>query len=267
MNSITSNCVNLSRRARERIVEEDGRPRFVCDWSWATFAHFRIAPGSLQPYVPFELDLHDGFAWISLVAFTMRGMRPAVGGRLAALPFLPIATHSFLNVRTYVHHGDDRGIHFLAEWLDSRLATLLGPHTYGLPYRYGRLRYAREPGRGQLSFEVRPQGDGARLRFRAAVSPGEPAPCDDGSADGFLLERYTAFTARGRRRWLFRVWHEPWPQIRSVIWMQDDALLRETFLWYGDARLVFGNHSPGVRDVWMSRPHAIDGRRAGVTPL
>ena len=56
----------------------------------------------------------------------------------------PLARHEFLNLRTYVRHGDVRGIYFLAEWIPNYLASLIGPRTYGLPYRLGELTYAND---------------------------------------------------------------------------------------------------------------------------
>src|SRR5678815_4298013 len=90
---------------------------------------------------PYPLDLHQGRAFVSLVAFTLRDMRPHFGGPLTAWLFRPIATHEFLNVRTYVRHRDEPGIHFLAEWLTNRLAVKLGPRTFGLPYHLGKITY------------------------------------------------------------------------------------------------------------------------------
>ena len=52
--------------------------------------------------VPFPLDLHEGRAFVSLVAFTMRDLAPRRGGRWTSWLLRPIATHEFLNVRTYV---------------------------------------------------------------------------------------------------------------------------------------------------------------------
>src|SRR6185436_2518778 len=95
----------------------------------------------LQQAAPFELDLHNGRAFVSVVAFTMRSMRPRFGGRLTALLMRPIATHEFLNVRTYVRKGDETGIFFLAEWLSNRLSVALGPRVFGLPYRFGKINY------------------------------------------------------------------------------------------------------------------------------
>src|SRR3954462_15946804 len=114
-------------------------PLFHCSWDRAIFLHYQVEPKFLQPQVPFNLDLHEGQAYVSLVAFTLRKMRLTH----PHLKFVtqPLQTHSFLNVRTYVKVGNMRGIYFLAEWRNNRLATMLGPVLYGLPYRFGKLTY------------------------------------------------------------------------------------------------------------------------------
>src|SRR5215203_7281033 len=114
---------------------------FVADWMDVAFIHFRVDPTLLQPSVPFELDLFDGDAYVSIVSFTQRRLRPTFGGRLTELLAAPLAEHEFLNLRTYVKHDGDVGIYFLAEWIPNRLAQFIGPKLYGLPYRLGRLDY------------------------------------------------------------------------------------------------------------------------------
>src|ERR1043166_5129237 len=104
-----------------------GEPLFVADWDRVLMIHFAVDAKRLQHDVPFELDLRDGLAFVWLVAFTMRGMRPGLGGCLPSWMFRPIATHDLLNGRTYVRTGGEAGIHFLAEWVSSRLALALGP--------------------------------------------------------------------------------------------------------------------------------------------
>ena len=124
-----------SKAARERMLSRRGEPLFVAGWHRVLMIHFEVDAQALQRDVPFQLDLFEGRAFVSTVAFTMSDMRPRLGGKVAAWFFRPIATHDFLNVRTYVRHGSETGIHFLAEWLSSRLAAKLGPSTFGLPYR------------------------------------------------------------------------------------------------------------------------------------
>jgi len=92
-----------------------GEPLFHADWDNVTFIHYETDPEELQRCIPYHLDLYDERAFVSLVAFTMRGMRPRFGGRLGKLLLKPIANHNFLNVRTYVTHNREAGIYFMAE--------------------------------------------------------------------------------------------------------------------------------------------------------
>ncbi len=55
--------------------------------------------------VHFARDLWRGEACVSFAAFKMRGMRLRCCGRATLCLLAPIATHEFLNVRTYVQHG------------------------------------------------------------------------------------------------------------------------------------------------------------------
>ena len=113
--------------------------------------HYEVEPEALQKAVPFEVDRRDGRAFVSLVAFTLRRMRPRFGGALSELLFKPIGTHEFLNVRTYVRYGNETGIFFLAEWLSNRLSVALGPTVFGLPYRWGTSRYEHDWAREHLA--------------------------------------------------------------------------------------------------------------------
>src|SRR5215203_4349892 len=130
----------LCHAARMRL-NDDGGPTLTADWTPAVFIHYAVAPEVLQPLVPFPLDLCDGNAYVSVVAFVQHDLRPTFGGRLAAFLSRPLATHPFCNVRTYVVVQGERGIYFLAEWIPNRLAAMLGPPLYGLPYRLGNIRY------------------------------------------------------------------------------------------------------------------------------
>jgi hypothetical protein len=246
--------------ARQRLLSRRGEPLFLADWDRVLMIHFEVDADVLQREVTFELDLRDGRAFVSLVAFTMRGMRPRIGGRLAAWLFRPIATHDFLNVRTYVRHGGEAGIHFLAEWLSNRLAVKFGPRTFGLPYHFGHIAYEHRWKYGRLHGRVRDAATGTAFAYRieSEFDVSAFALCEDGSLDEWLMERYTAFNcARGRRKF-FRIWHPPWPQCRVEAEVGDDSLVGQRWRWFSGARLIGANFSPGVRDVWMGRPHSAD---------
>lgn len=254
-----------SEAGKRRILSRPGEPMFLADWERALFLHFEVDPEQLQPLVPFELDLFENTrAFVSLVAFTMRGMHPRIGGSLGAAAFRPIATHPFLNVRTYVRHEGESGIHFLVEWLSNRLACLLGPAVFGLPYQFGKLEYRHDHLRGEFAGVVRDARGQALLEYESDGSGSDhldPAPVSANSLGEFLVERYTAFTARRSRRGFFRVWHEPWKLCRPRINLRRNDLLGRApggTDWGRNARLVDAHYSPGAGNVWMGWPHSIE---------
>jgi len=233
-------------------------PLFIAAWLDALMIHFEVDAADLQRDVPFELDLWNGRAFVSLVAFTMRNMRPRLGGKLAALLFCPIATHHFLNVRTYVRHSGEYGIHFIAEWLTNRLAVMLGPRTFGLPYHYGHISYRRDLEHGRVSGRITDPKSRTVLTFKAQISaPAIFQPCATGSLDEWLMERYIAFNSANRPRRFFRVWHPPWPQRPAQAAFREKSLLTSNWPWFNHARLVGANYSPGFDTVWMSRPYRL----------
>ena len=218
---------------------------FIADWLDVIFVHYRIAAEHLAPLVPLELDRCDGDAYVSLVAFTQSRLRPTMGGGLGEMLVAPLAHHEFLNVRTYVRHGDDRGIFFMAEWIPSALAAFIGPRTYGLPYRLGRLKYEG----------MRREIEAAGRRLTIEASPANAAT--DPALDNFLLERYTAFTCRKHVIRRFDVEHPPWPYRRVDVKMIDTSLLELSGEWIDQAQVIAAHYSPGVRDVIISSPRRV----------
>lgn len=256
--AITAQTGSPSHSARDRMLSVKAEPLFYSDWSRAVFIHYEVDAGLLQREVPFQLDLYKGKAYISLVAFTMQDMRPRVGGSLAALLFKPIATHGFLNVRTYVKHQGEPGIYFLAEWLSNPLSVGLGPTVFGLPYRFGHLQYNHEHELGRLHGLVTTRNQSARLEYISKIDPTATfRPCETNSLEEFLMERYTAFTEHPLARRFFRIWHPPWPQIPIHLEVLDASLLTDAWPWFAAAQLVGANYSPGFLDVWMGRPQRI----------
>jgi uncharacterized protein YqjF (DUF2071 family) len=244
---------DITRTAKERLLSRPAEPLFYANWDNVLFIHYEIEPDELQRCIPYPLDLYNGRAFVSLVAFTMRGMRPRVGETLGTLLFKPIATHHFLNVRTYVKYKGEAGIYFMREWLSNRLAAWLGPWSFGLPYRFGKIEY-----RNDFEYEHRGRVDAndGLFRFCATLTNelGRSAP---ESLDEFLLERYTAFTRSGKRRRFFRIWHEPWQQVAARVEIVTDELIRATESWWREAGCIGANYSPGV-SVWMGWPHEIN---------
>jgi uncharacterized protein YqjF (DUF2071 family) len=254
MSSALATRSTLSEAARRRMLALPGEPMFYARWDRAVFIHYEADPAKLQSSVPFELDLREGRAFVSVVAFTLLRMRPRIGGRIGEWFLKPIATHEFLNIRTYVRHGGEPGIYFLAEWLSNPLSVRLGPGTFGLPYRFGRIAYEHPPDGGSLRGTV--EGAEGRLAYEGKVHRSDLEISPSESLTEFMLERYTAFTKRRTRARFFRVWHLPWEQTPAETEITTDTLLACTGQWWQTAEYIGANYSPGA-EVWMGRPHRI----------
>jgi uncharacterized protein len=253
---ISTATQSASELAKAMLEQSPRRVLLLADWDRALFVHFKIDARILQPFVPFELDLWDGAAYVSLVAFTQRRLRPRWGGRVSEFLAAPLASHEFLNLRTYVTHGGERAIYFLSEWIPNRLAVMLGPITYGLPYHFGRLRYRHEHENDRIEGEVS-QGR-ATWRYRASLNrPHFFAPVESDSLDEFLLERYIAFTKQGETSRRFRIWHEPWPQTTAEATILEDSLPASFVSWFEAGEYSGAHYSPGAKDVWIGGPERV----------
>jgi uncharacterized protein YqjF (DUF2071 family) len=249
-----STTASQSALARRLMNEQEQGGLFLAAWDRLLFIHYEADPEILQAQVPFELDLYEGRAFVSLVAFTMRGMCLARGSALTSLLAAPLATHRFLNVRTYVRHRGESGIYFLVEWLSSRLATLLGPTLYGLPYRLARLNYSHS---NPQALRGTVQADADLCYVAGTASHVDPMRASSGGLDEHLLERYVAFTSRHGRRRYFRVWHDPWMFVSARVRVTEDALLGQTGRWFRTARLVGGHFACAADPVRMAQPRSL----------
>src|SRR5262245_64517912 len=80
-------------------------------WNHLLFAHWRLKPEELRPFVPpaLSLDLFDKSAWLAVTPFHMTDIG------LRTMPALPWLSHfAELNVRTYVVHKGTPGVFFFS---------------------------------------------------------------------------------------------------------------------------------------------------------
>lgn len=230
----------------------------VADWRRFLFVHYSLPPEILAPHVPYELDLFEGRAFVSLVYFTLERMRPPFLPGTGEVLLRPISNHPFLNVRTYVRHAENEGICFLAEWIPNRLSELLGPWLYGLPYRFGEFDCEVRANDGVAHLVIEDPRARATLGITYPLEIGAGERCETETVDAFLLERYRAYTFRGPTRRHFTVAHEPW-LMRPLDWIRTDTSLIETvFPWFKAATFHSAHASPGVTGVEMSWPHRVD---------
>lgn len=177
-------------------------------WERLLFMHWPLPKGALEPLLPagVAVDTFDGGAWLGLVPFFMRNVRPNV------LPSVPgLSAFTELNVRTYVTVRGVPGVWFFSLEAANPVAVRLARAGFFLPYFDARMR-GEVAGETVYFRSTRTHRRAAPATFRACYRP-LPGP-PEGSADliHFLTERYSLFT-QGPNGRLYRVdvRHRVWP--------------------------------------------------------
>ena len=247
-----------SDAVKKRLLSVKGDPFLLARWERVVFLHFMLEPETLRPQLrsPFELELYDGSAVISVVAITMRRFRPVRPISIAAWPFALISRQVFLNLRTYVRRGDEPGALFLWGWLLRPWRVPFPSGMFGLPYAFAALRCEHLHETGELSGLATLPMEPGRFAYRAGVDARATfVQCRPGTVGEFALERYTGFFCRGNERCVFRAWHPPWLQVPIVAEIEDRSLLDTAFPWFKCAKLIGANYAPGFDRVWLGKAH------------
>lgn len=214
---------------------------WVCyqEWHQSVFAHWRVGQKILEPLIPkgLELDLFQGEAWVSVVAFSIRKLRPRF------LPhFPPISNFHELNVRTYVRHNGKPGVYFLSIEAEKLSSTLMARTVFGLPYVRSQM-FRDESIYKSLNSKH-------KTHLLIDFSIGEEQEMD--SLDRWLTERYCLYNHKKGRLFSNDIHHVEWP-IQSLKINQFDLSYQ-----FGDLRIKspaeLYRFSPGVQVLaWGTR--------------
>ncbi|MCF7688407.1 MAG: DUF2071 domain-containing protein [Cephaloticoccus sp.] len=214
-------------RLAERI-RPAGRPVMQQQWAQLLFLHWSWDPAVIQRTLPAGLtvDTYEGKAWVGLVPFFMRHVRPA------GWPPVPgISNFLELNVRTYVHDAAGRpGVWFYSLDCNQWLAVKVARTFFHLPYEHAKMSARICPEDGAVDYLAQRRGISAtagasRFRYRLAGTTVELEP---GTLEFFLLERYRLFAFDQRKSRLLsgQVAHRPYQFGPAVISACDDTMMR-----------------------------------------
>jgi uncharacterized protein YqjF (DUF2071 family) len=224
---------------------DDGRVVMWQEWYDLLFLHWEVPFEALRSRVPrpLEIDTFEGRAFVGLVPFGMRGVRPSWG------PAIP-GVSAFLetNVRTYVKlEGGEPGVWFFSLDAASTPAVLGARWCWHLPYFRARMSLRRGEG-GTIAYRSErlwpgPRPAGCQIRYRPT---GRVETAAGGTLDHFLIERYVLYARRGDRLFRGRVRHEPYRSRRAeVIDLEESLLGAAGFERPDEAPLT--HHAEGVR--------------------
>ncbi|MEM1057815.1 MAG: DUF2071 domain-containing protein [Verrucomicrobiota bacterium] len=202
---------------RLALREKPDRPWvLLMRWSRLLFLHWEFPVDAINETLPpgLEADTHEGKAYIGVVPFRMRGVRPRF------LPTVPgISNFLELNVRTYVHDArGNPGVWFYSLDADQPLAVWMARTFFHLNYEHAEMSsthgdYEAEDESRMVDYAClrRGRAETDRAVYRYA-GRGEQFLAEPGSLEFFLLERYLLFSWDARRHRLFsgRVHHAPY---------------------------------------------------------
>ena len=178
-------------------------------WENLLCMHIPVDPDELAPHVPkeLELDIYDGYAWLSVFPFQVRDMQ------FRGLPTFPYFDDFLeLNVRTYVRYKNIPGIYFFS--LDAeKTIPVIGARMGTLPYYKARMKLAEK--NGWIHYQSRRQhGSPAYFKgkYKAISEPAEPMLA---TLDYWLLERYYLFNTVGNTVVHVGIHHLPWKPARA----------------------------------------------------
>lgn len=175
-------------------------------WESLLFLHWRWDAAAIQSTLPHGLfvDTFQGDAWLAIVPFFMRGIRPRF-----CPPVPGISNFLELNLRTYVHDEQGRpGVWFYSLDCNQWLAVWTARTFFHLPYQNARM--SAQLSDGCIDYRCQRIGVPAESRFRYRISA-ESQTAEPGSLAFFLAERYLLFSQTPRGIRCGQVHHAPYP--------------------------------------------------------
>ncbi len=223
-----------------------GRALSAQRWESLTFVHWPVDPDAVRHLFPagVEPDVIDGYTYVGLVPFVMRGAGP--GGRL---PVPYFGDFCETNVRLYSVDEEGRsGIVFRTLEAQRLSTVLLARYALGLPYTWSAMQAVHAGDLWRYRTRRRWPGGGRQaLRSRLTVRVGDvatPTPLEI-----WLTARWGLHTrVAGRTIWVPNQ-HDTWPLHEcEILDLSDDLVAGVGVPTAGDMlRPLF---SPGVRTVF-----------------
>jgi uncharacterized protein YqjF (DUF2071 family) len=209
---VISELLQTPVRQASSLEEIEHRPWPLPDRAWVLgetlddqlFAHWRVSAAALRERAPaeFDIDEHDGSAWLGVTPFTVTGLRAR-----GMLPLPIVSSFHQLNVRTYVTRDGKPGIWFLSLDASSQVVVEAARRLYRLPFFRATIAVRR---RGERIFCDSARDDGRA--FSCSYEPSGPQfTAQPGSLEHFLTERYCLYSGNGGRLSRAEIHHRPWP--------------------------------------------------------
>ena len=205
---------SLEQRLAVR-VRPDERVAMYQSWRELLFLHWRMDPDVIQAGLPRGLwvDTYKGQAWVGIVPFFMRGIRP-----WWSPPVPGVSSFQELNCRTYVvDAAGTPGVWFYSLEANCRPAVWWGRTFFKLPYVRSRMSHTWDRQTGRVEFASQWRGGPQQGVSRFVYEPrGAQISCEPGTLEFFLVERYVLFADWGAGRLMQGIVHHAPYQVGDV---------------------------------------------------
>jgi len=208
-------CFNLDILPIQNRLAEREKPKLPTvmyqRWEELLFLHWPVEPQVVAKVLPpgLGVDTYKGKAWLGVVPFSMRGVRPRF------LPAVPgLSSFPELNLRTYVVDELGRpGVWFYSLDTPKHLPNWIARTFFHLNYRFTRIQVKDKGGSRSYRSELWMGTDWDVPQEYEWERIGEPFTAEAGSLDFFLAERYRLFAYNEAKAQLLtgQVHHEAYP--------------------------------------------------------
>lgn len=175
-------------------------------WRDLLFIHWPLPADVIQATLPpgLTVDTFEGMAWVALVPFKMRNVRPVWA------PAVPGLSHfAECNVRTYVHvDGKAPGVWFFSLDAANAIACAIARWTFSLPYFHARMEGSV---RGtDYCYSTKRYKAGLDVSLSASISNSDPCPAVPGTFSWWVAERYLLHSIHKGILHTGQVHHQPY---------------------------------------------------------
>jgi uncharacterized protein len=182
------------------------RPFMTAEWVNLGIITYAVPPCLLADHVPdgVELDIQDGQAFVSLVAFTFHNTR------VLGIPWPGYRSFPELNLRFYVRRGDERGVVFLREIVGLRLVAWMARTFFNENYRVAPVTCATCHGSSHLTMDLQFLWAGKANRITVTGRKPGIVPLATSEEHRFTELRCGYGRDRRGRTVRFEIEHPPW---------------------------------------------------------
>lgn len=212
------------------------------EWRDLTFMHWEVDIVKLQAHLPagLEVDTYGGKAYVGIVPFVMRNVRPTW---FFSTPF--VSTFPEFNIRTYVTKDGIPGVYFLTLEAKSMVTCSYAPKAYGLPYRYAKGKVSKQGNNVKWNSS---RNNGKFNLIGNTEITGKQTQAKPGTLEEFLFERYSLYTNKNGRVMRGYTHHKKWDFHDAEVTVTENSLTESFDL--GIKNLLqpdFVHFSSGVR--------------------